>query len=187
MPDGSPVLENCLEDAWRCLAETSDVLRHDGQLPVTATGVVTQLSTSTGGVPKVAIGAVDVDFGGVVGDAQGSRAHHGRPWQALCLYSDELIDAFRADGHRIARGCAGENITVAGIDWAHVRPGVRLRIGTVIADVQAYAIPCHHNAQWFSDGDFNRMSNTRGHVSRVYATVREPGHIVTGDTIVLEP
>lgn len=187
LPARSPVLESCLDDAWRCLAEACDVLRADGQLPATATGVVTQLSSSSGGVPKIALDAVDVDFGGVVGDVQGSRAHHGRPWQALCLYSDELIDAFRADDHPIARGCAGENITVAGIDWSQVRPGVRLSIGTVLADVQAFAVPCRHNAQWFSDGDFNRMSSTRGPVSRVYATVREPGRIVTGDTIVLEP
>ena len=187
LPARSPVLASCLDDVWRCLAEACDVLRADGQLPATAEGLVTQLSSSSGGVPKIAIGAVDVDFGGVIGDVQGSRAHHGRPWQALCLYADELIDAFRTDDHPIARGCAGENITVAGIDWSLVRPGVRLRIGTVLADVQAYAVPCHHNAQWFNDGDFNRMSSTRGPVSRVYATVREPGRIVTGDAIVLEP
>jgi MOSC domain-containing protein YiiM len=138
-------------------------------------------------VPKLALDSVDVSFSGVVGDVQGSRQHHGRPWQALCLYADEVIDAFRSDGHPITRGSAGENITVRGLNWADVRPGVRLRVGTVLADVQAYAIPCRHNAQWFSDGDFNRMSSQRGPVSRVYATVREPGRITTGDEVVLEP
>jgi MOSC domain-containing protein YiiM len=172
---------------WTSLAAATQALRSDGQLPSTASGVVSQLSTSKGGVPKRAINEVEVSFAGVDGDTQGSRQHHGRPWQALCLYSDEVIDAFRAEGHPIDRGSAGENITVSGLPWADVRPGVRLRIGNVIADVQAYAVPCRHNAQWFSDGDFNHMSSLRGPVSRVYATVREPGRIVTGDAIILEP
>ncbi len=180
-------LAAALGAVWHSLAAASDALRADGQLPITARGTVTQLSSSKGGVPKLALDSVEVDFTGVVGDVQGTRNHHGRPWQALCLYSDEVINDFRARGHTISRGSAGENITVSGLPWADVRPGVRLRIGTVVADVQAYATPCRHNAQWFSDGDFNRMSIDRGSVSRVYATVREPGHITTDDVITLEP
>ena len=183
----SPALEGILATAWSTLAEAAQVLRADGQMPATATGTVTQLSSSKGGVPKLALESVDVSFRGVVGDVQKSRNHHGRPWQALCIYSDEVINKFRADGHPIARGSAGENITTSGLDWADIRPGVRLRIGTVLADVQAYATPCKHNAQWFSDGDFNRMNYLRGSASRVYATVVEPGRIVTGDAVVLEP
>lgn len=180
-------LTAALEVAWNSLAAASDALRADGQLPRTAQGTVTQLSASKGGVPKLSLDSVEVDFRGVVGDVQGTRNHHGRPWQALCLYSEEIINDFRAQGHPITRGSAGENITVEGLNWADVRPGVRLRIGTVLADVQAYATPCRHNAQWFSDGDFNRMSIDRGAVSRVYATVREPGRIAAGDVITLEP
>ena len=180
-------LAGALAAAWDSLAAASDALRADGQLPATAQGTVTQLSSSNGGVPKLALNDVDVDFGGVVGDMQGTRNHHGRPWQALCLYSEEIINDFRAQGHPIARGSAGENVTVSGLDWADVRPGVRLQIGSVIADVQAYATPCRHNAQWFRDGDFNRMRIDRGAVSRVYATVREPGHVSTGDIVTLEP
>jgi MOSC domain-containing protein YiiM len=185
--ESSPVLRSALDDVWSTLEAASAALRSDGQLPTTAHGAVSQLSASKGGVPKLPLGSVEVSFTGVVGDLQRSRQHHGRPWQALCLYADEVIDAFRADGHPITRGSAGENITVRGFNWADVRPGVRLRVGTVVADVQAYAIPCRHNAQWFSDGDFNRMSSQRGPVSRVYATVREPGHINTGDEVILEP
>ena len=183
----SPALEGILASVWSTLAEAAQVLRADGQMPATATGTVTQLSSSKGGVPKLALESVDVSFRGVVGDVQKSRNHHGRPWQALCIYSDEVINKFRADGHPIARGSAGENITTSGLDWADIRPGVRLRIGTVLANVQAYATPCKHNAQWFSDGDFNRMNYLRGSASRVYATVVEPGRIVTGDAVVLEP
>jgi hypothetical protein len=186
-PASARLLSTVLDDVWISLAAASHALRADGQLPARAVGTVSQLSASKGGVPKLALDAVEVGFSGVIGDEQGSRQHHGRPWQALCLYSDEVIDAFRTEGHPIGRGCAGENITISGLNWVDVRPGVRLRVGTVLADVQAYAVPCRHNAQWFSDGDFNRMSSARGPVSRVYATVRAPGRIITGDTVVLEP
>jgi len=118
---------------------------------------------------------------------QRMRVHHGRPWQALCIYADEVIDMLRAEGHPIGRGSVGENITVARLDWSQVRPGVLVQIGGVLAHVQAYAEPCNTNAQFFLGGDFNRMNAKVGPVSRVYATVLQPGTIATGDRVVLEP
>ena len=53
--------------------------------------------------------------------------------------------------------------------------------------MSAWALPCKHNRAWFSDGDFNRMHHERGPVSRAYATVLEPGAIVTGDPAILNP
>jgi len=187
LPAASPLLQTLLADAWATLRTASDTLRHDGQLPAGQTGTVTQLSRSGGGVPKLAVDAVEVDFGGVVGDIQRIRVHHGRPWQALCLFADEVIEQFQAEGHPIERSSVGENITVSGLDWAIVRPGIRIRVGTVLAHVQAFAEPCKSNAQFFLRGDFNRMNILRGPVSRLYATVLEPGRIVTGDPIEVEP
>ena len=172
---------------WEALLAAGPALRAAGQLPATTTGAVTGLHLSKGGVPKQPIAAAEVDFGGVVGDKQGTRQHHGRPWQALCIWSQEVIEAFAADGHPIAPGYAGENITISGFDWADIRPGVRLQVGSVQCEVSAYAIPCRHNAPWLSDGNFNRMHNDRGPVSRVYATVLQPGAIAVGDAVVLEP
>jgi MOSC domain-containing protein YiiM len=143
---------------------------------------------SGGGVPKLPVPNVEVDLGGVVGDRQAARVHHGRPWQALCLWSQEVIDGLAADGHPIGLGSAGENVTVSGIAWPDVTPGVRLRLGPVVlCQVMAYALPCKKNARWFSDGDFNRIHHLRGQLSRVYAVVLEPGAIVAGDTVTLEP
>jgi MOSC domain-containing protein YiiM len=133
------------------------------------------------------VAEVEVDWRGVVGDRQASRTHHGRPWQALCLWSTEVIAGFRSEGHPIAPGLAGENVTVTGLPWAEVRPGVRLRVGEVLCCVSSYAIPCKQNTGWFKDGDFMVMHHDRGPVSRVYATVLEPGRIRVGDAAVLEP
>jgi MOSC domain-containing protein YiiM len=172
---------------WHAFLQAGSALRHAGLLPAAAVGTVDALHRNAGGVPKLPVPEVDVDFGGVVGDRQRVRVHHGRPWQALCLWSAEVIETFAAAGHPLQAGFAGENITVRGLDWSDVRPGVRLRVGTVVCDVVAYSLPCKTNARWFLGRDFNVMHHERGAVSRVYAVVIEPGHISVGDAAILEP
>ena len=148
-------------------------------------GVVSGLHASGGGVPKLPIDSATVGWSGVEGDRQGSRVHHGRPWQALCLWSDDVIANFAAQGHPIRPGYAGENITVRGLPWEVARPGAKLTIGSVAATVTAYAIPCSQNEAWFTGGDFELMSHERGPVSRIYARVDRPGTIALGDSLTL--
>lgn len=169
------------------LHDAAGALRSSGALPATARGTVAGLFRSGGGVPKQLVESVTIDRGGVVGDRQRTRRHHGRPWQALCLWSSEVIDLLRAEGHPIHPGAAGENVSITGIEWSTVRSGVRLRIGTALAEVSVFALPCKHNAQWFVDRRFDRMHHERGPVSRVYATVLEAGEAAVGDEVVLEP
>src|SRR5207245_7929858 len=128
-----------------------------------------------------------VDVGGVAGDRQGDPRVHGGPERALCLWSFDVIDALRAEGHPIEAGAAGENVTVQGIDWSSVAPGTRLRLGDdVEAEVTRYTSPCHKNARWFRGGDYRRMSQ-EDHPgwSRVYARVVAGGVIHTGDPVTL--
>lgn len=162
-------------------------LRDAGTYGARTEGVVAALFRSHGGVPKEPVDAVAVGWGGVVGDRQDDRLNHGRPWQALCIWSTEVIDAFAAAGNPLAPGLAGENITVSGLPWERVVPGAQLRVGEVLAEVSAYAVPCRKNAGWFTDGRFDAMHHRHGPVSRVYATVLEPGAISQGDPAILEP
>jgi len=148
-------------------------------------GVVSGLHASGGGVPKLPIDSATVGWSGVEGDRQGSRVHHGRPWQALCLWSDEVIAGFAAQGHPIRPGYAGENITVRGLAWECARPGANVTIGSVEATLTAYAIPCSQNEAWFANGNFELMSHERGPVSRIYARVDRPGTITLGDSLTL--
>ena len=153
-----------------------------------STGTVAQLNVSGGGVPKASVPAVEVGPRGIMGDVQRTRLHHGRAWQALCLWSSEVIARLQTEGHPIAAGCAGENITVSGLDWRDVRTGVRLRIGEVLCETSLYALPCASNAPWFLDRRFVRMHHdTEDGVSRIYASVLEPGRIATGDTVTIVP
>lgn len=176
-------LEADLHAVWDAWGE----LRQQRPLPRTQPGRVVGLHVSNGGLPKLAVEEFAVGWSGADGDRQASRNHHGRPWQALCIWSLEVIEQFRAQGHPIAPGLAGENITLQGIDWANVTPGVRLRIGSVLCEISAPAIPCSQNKDWFLDGDFMLMHDDRGPVSRMYATVLEPGVVTVGDQAVLEP
>ena len=152
-------------------------------------GEVAGLFASNGGVPKQPIAEAVIGYRGVEGDNQNARQHHGRVWQALCLWSADVIERLQAEGHPIDHGRAGENVTIEGIDWASLRPGTRMAIGDdVLAEMSAYATPCKKNAAWFVDGDFNRMNHDREPgISRVYASVLRDGIVRPGDRVVVEP
>lgn len=176
-----------LAAVWSELQQVRDDLGAAALLPRQDEGAVVALHLGDGGVPKRAARFVEVGYGGVVGDRQGTRRHHGAPWQALCLWSEEVIAAFAAGGHPIGPGYAGENVTIVGLRWGDVRPGVRMAIGTVLCEVSSYAVPCRQNAEWFSDRSFDRIHHRHGPVSRMYATVLRPGSVAVGDPVVLEP
>lgn len=154
--------------------------------PVEQEGSVVQLNSSHGGVPKTAVLEAVVSWRGILGDAHDDVRHHGHAWQALCLYSADVISDLQSEGHPIDFGAAGENVTLSGLDWTSLRTGLRLEVGGVVCELTVPAVPCEKNAQWFADGDFRRMSHT-SHPgwSRWYAAVTAPGTIRRGDPVRL--
>lgn len=170
------------------LTSIADLRREGGDSVRTQHGSVAQLSRSDGGVPKTVVDAVTVDRRGVLGDVQKSRVHHGRPWQALCLWSADVIDALVTDGHPISAGAAGENITVGGVDWSSLRAGAVVQIGPVRCQLSAPATPCSKIRRWFNDRDISRIDHDRHPgSSRWYASVLQTGSITTGDPVIIEP
>ncbi len=144
---------------------------------------VHQISISPGGVPKLPVTEAQVTELGLVGDDHLDKRHHGGPDRALCLFSLEVIDGMRSEGHDMAPGHAGENLTVSGIDWSTVVPGNRYRVGDEVEiEITSYTAPCSTNKEWFVDGDFTRMLQSRfPGESRVYARVLREGSVRTGD------
>ena len=144
-----------------------------------------QINVSHGGVPKLPVHAASVTPSGLEGDRQNDREHHGGPDKALCLYSLELILALQAEGHPIFSGSTGENLTLSGLDWAELVPGVRLSLGdTVKVEIVSYASPCPKIASSFSAAEIQRMSQERHPGwARLYARVLSPGAICTGDEV----
>lgn len=152
-------------------------------------GSVVAVNISDGGAPKRPVGRVKVGRSGLESDRQAERRHHGRPWQAVSLWSREVIEALTAEGHPIGPGCAGENLTISGLDWAKMRPGVRLGLGAdVVVEMTAYAEPCPKIAGCFVGRDFNRIDHDRQPgVSRLYGSVLRTGEIAPGDPVIVEP
>jgi MOSC domain-containing protein YiiM len=152
------------------------------------TGTLVSINTSNGGVPKLPRAVANVRTSGIEGDRQRDLRYHGGPDRAVCLYSADLIDALRAEGHPIAPGTIGENFTIAGLDWGIVAPGLRIAVGPVLLEVTAPAQPCRNIAGSFQQGTFGRVSQkTYPGWARWYARVLEAGQVSVGQEVVVEP
>ncbi len=160
-----------------------------GSVPMYVEGRVVQISVSDGGVPKHAVASARITDDGVEGDRQRNLEHHGGPDRAVCLFSMERIRDLQAEGHAIAPGIVGENITIEGVDWDAVLPQSRILLGDEVAlEVTRYTAPCTNIGPVFADGKFSRISQKR-HAgwSRVYARVLVPGTVTTGDAVRVLP
>ncbi|MDO8476459.1 MAG: MOSC domain-containing protein [Candidatus Rokubacteria bacterium] len=152
-----------------------------------AHGRIVQISVSLGGVPKLRVAAARVTELGLEGDQHRDMEHHGGPERALCLFALEQIRVLQAEGHDVSPGAIGENLTVEGLDWECVTPGVRLELGAgVLIEVTRYTSPCFNIKKNFANGDFSRVSQKHHQgSSRVYARVLRTGSISQGDTVRL--
>jgi MOSC domain-containing protein YiiM len=151
-------------------------------------GRIVSINRSHGGVPKLQVDEAVVTVDGMQGDHQQDQRHHGGPDRAVSIYSAELIEHLQSEGHPIAPGTVGENVTVRGVDWRDVVPGTRLRLGDVELEVTAFASPCNTIRRSFLDEDFTRISpKLYPGWSRVYARVIRGGMIRRGDEVQLVP
>ena len=147
-----------------------------------------QINASRGGVPKHAVDEAWVSVNGLQDDKHRNTVLHGGPDRAICLYSLEIISALQQESHTIFPGAAGENFTLAGLDWAHLQPGDQLTVGDdVRIEVTSFCEPCRRNAQWFQQGDYRRMDQERHPGwSRLYARVLSEGKVYRGDAVWVE-
>ena len=156
---------------------------------MSALGRIVQISVSPGGVPKRPVESARVTIDGVAGDAHRDHEHHGGPDRAVCLYSMDVIRALVAEGHTVAPGTLGENVTLEGLEWSRVEPGVRVLLGdAVLLEVTRYTSPCFNIKAAFVGGEFARVSQKRHPGwSRVYTRVLREGTIRAGDPARLVP
>lgn len=146
------------------------------------------LNRSQGGVPKLPVREAVVTVDGLEGDWQEDRKHHGGPMRALCLYSLEHILTLQGEGHPIFPGAAGENVTIAGLDWASLTPGTRLRLGEVEVEVTEYTMPCASIQRSFKDRRYTRISQkVHPGTSRLYTQVLREGIVHVGDHVEVIP
>jgi MOSC domain-containing protein YiiM len=187
--DGAESRQQALHQLAHDLTTAGRLLHEYGGTPnAGATGALQSINASGGGVPKAAVPTAEVARHGLVLDRQANRRHHGRPWQALSLWSLDVIHRLNAEGHPVRPGSCGENLTVSGLDWAELRPGMRLGIGSVVAELSSYAIPCAKIRESFAGHDFSRIHHEKHPgESRMYAWVVRGGTVRPGDPVVVEP
>ena len=170
-------------------------------------GRLASINRSHGGVPKLPVHEARITESGIEGDRQRDLSIHGGPDRAVLIYSMNLIQALAHEGHPIRPGAAGENLTLEGIDWSRVVPGVEIVIGEmdgtpaatasdsagghapgpVRLQVTTYASPCSNIKGSFADGNSARISSARHPGwSRVYARVITGGNVQVGDRVVLQ-
>ena len=145
-----------------------------------------QISLSAGGVPKLPVHEGRVDEQGIVGDKH-HDPNHGGLERAVCIFSLERMLELQAAGHPIFPGSTGENLTLTGLSWDEIQPGVRLRLGEeVCLEITSYTSPCVKISASFANGDFMQMSQkTHPGFSRVYARVLQSGNVRIGDEVAV--
>ncbi len=150
-------------------------------------GTVYRVNISDGGAPKHSVEDARVNAEGLVGDRQRSKGHGG-PERAVLLLGLDLIETLQAEGHPIASGTTGENLTLAGVDWSAVAIGSRFVFEDGLElEALSYAPPCAHIGASFRDGDFKqldvRVHPTRG---RICTRVVRQGSIRVGESFRVE-
>jgi MOSC domain-containing protein YiiM len=147
-------------------------------------GTLVAINISKGGVPKRPRPSCLVTAGGLEGDRQRDLRYHGGPDRAVCLYSQDLIESLRAEGHPIDAGTIGENFTLRGVSWSEMVPGAKLDVGEVRIELTDYAAPCNNIAASFQRRHIGRVSqHANPGWSRLYARVLKEGTVRLGDRV----
>ncbi len=146
-------------------------------------GRIASLNVSDGGVPKLPVAKARLGWRGLAGDRQAHPKIHGGPERAVCLLALEVIEKLRAEGHPIAPGTIGENVTLEGVDYGSLVAGTRLALGdTAVIQLTKHAKPCHQIVASFVDGAIDRVAAGTP-FARFYARVLVEGDLARGDEV----
>lgn len=160
-------------------------------------GEIFQVSLSPGGIPKLAVAEAFAGPLGLEGDAQRDTRHHGGPRQALLLVSLEDVECLQQQRFPVGAGSLGENLTVRGIDFRALRPGMRFRAGDAVIELTKLRSPCANLDVYNGSGAriqlelFDSLckagdaSSPRWGRGGFYAAVLQSGLIRTGDILEL--
>ena len=152
-------------------------------------GRLVQVNVSPGGVPKRPVESARVTRLGVEGDRQANDTAHGGPHRAVSLLGIEAIRRVASEGHPIAPGTTGENLTIEGFDVSVLPLGTRLAIGDqLVVELSGAVTPCQTIRNSFTGERYGRLSiDTHPDDSRMYARVVSEGTVRTGDPIAVTP
>ena len=144
-------------------------------------------TTETGINKQPTHNRVNVEKHGLVGDTIADTDNHGGVDQAVYLYSLEdyawWSATLQAD---LSPGTFGENLTIAGLDFALLRIGDRFQINDVLLEVTCGRIPCAKLAARMEDPAFVKRFAEVGRPG-AYTRVLSTGTVQTNDQISFLP
>ena len=146
---------------------------------------VHSINVSSGGVPKSKVESADIMKKGVEGDFNRFRdGRGGNTDRAVCIFSLELIQRLKDEGHPIEIGSTGENLTIRGVEWESLSEGTRLEIGDVVLELSEPCAPCSKIGESFIGRRFDRVDHDQEYGwSRWLARVLREGRVSVGDSV----
>ena len=143
------------------------------------------------GIVKTPVtGPVRVETGGMAGDEQADRRHHGGPEKAVHHYAFDHYAAWERSLRPPRRavlatpGAFGENLSTSGLTEAEVCVGDIWRAGTALLQVSQARQPCFKLNHRFGITDMATRVQSSGRTGWYYRVV-EPGTIASGDALRL--
>jgi MOSC domain-containing protein YiiM len=141
------------------------------------------------GLPKRAVPELRITAAGAEGDYNHYRTTKvkGDPDLAILVLTEEVIEALRREGWPVEPGDLGENLTLAGVPEASLKPGARLTIGEVVLEVSQPCDPCSETYVLPYVGRDKGPEFVRTLVGRRgwFTRVLSPGTIVAGAPVVV--
>ena len=151
--------------------------------------IIHSINVSKGGVPKLPVAQAAIHVNGLEGDRQQHTKFHGGPTRAVSLLGLDVIESLQRQGHPIAPGATGENLTIAGVDWHTVGIGTTFEFeGGVVLEALSFARPCPAIRRAFLRDEIALLdADQHPGQARVYASVRTPGTVRTGEALLIAP
>ena len=143
------------------------------------------------GLPKHAVTRLQITPAGAEGDYNHYRTTkvQGDPNLAILVLTREVIDTLRTEGWPVEPGDLGENLTLAGVPEASLKPGARIHIGNVLLEVSEPCDPCTelyvlpYVGKEKGPAFVRTLTGRRGWFARVLVS----GEIVPGAPVEVDP
>ena len=127
-----------------------------------------------------------LSYGGLQGDEQADRKHHGGPEKAVCVYPAVHYDYWRAQPGlaEMPLGGFGENITLSGATESQLCIGDRFQFGAALVEISQPRQPCWKLSRRWHVEDLKEQAERNGRTGFYFRVIRH-GWIKPGDVVIL--
>ncbi len=141
---------------------------------------------TTGIFKKPVNHAIFLEAENVRGDTISDRSVHGGPDKACYLYSADYYDYWKSKYPNLewTFGMFGENITLSGMDEAHLNIGATYQLGEALVAISQPRQPCYKLGIKFGSQKILKEFIRFGHPGS-YVRILKPGKVKKGDQLIL--